>query len=347
MKKNGDRENIVELWGQEFNLAQKGLDENQVVPFVNEIITERDRLVKHEEHVSSLTKLAERTVTEADKIAEDIRKEAREKAEEEAKKIVEEERNKVITAANEEAEKIKADAEQEAEALLENQRKRIQPEIRKMAQEIRDQLLAQLESLKQQVEASGAELESKLLQPEEASPVSVEEEPTPAPVAPQEENVTTPDAASEVKQEDAGNIFYEPQQLVQTIDLTDVSRQEEGKPAPVDSQSAKKTYEGEVEVEVLPPVDIMKIMKITKHLETLPEVESTELIPIADRPLIMTLLREPLPLADILVALPEVDQVKEDPNGESEAIAGADYLTNGQKNRIQITLSSNSVADKA
>jgi len=70
--KNGGKENIVELWGHEFSLARNGLDEAQVVPFVNELISERDLLLQRVEHLSTLTKLAEKTIVEADRLAEEI-----------------------------------------------------------------------------------------------------------------------------------------------------------------------------------------------------------------------------------------------------------------------------------
>ena len=113
----GQNEDVVELWGQRFNIVKKGLDETQVTSFVDGVIKERDQLQKHSEHFSSLTKLAERTVAEADGLAEEIKREATEKgrveaenlvnkAKEEAKQIVEEKRAEIVDSANEEAKAI-------------------------------------------------------------------------------------------------------------------------------------------------------------------------------------------------------------------------------------------------
>lgn len=327
MKKNGTTESVIKLWGHEFNLAQKGLDETQVVSFVNGLIDERDMLTQRQEHFTSLTKLAEKTVAEADKLAEDINKEAREqakaeaneimaKSKEQAQQLFEEERAKIITTATEEATAIKTNAEREAELLLENQRKRIQPELRKMAQGLYGQLLSQFESLKQQVVALEAEFELKLSQlAEEDNTVTIEPEPslTPALAATQQGDDITSDTGSKVSLE------------------------------PADSQDTT-TYRGEVELEMLPPIDIMKIMGIMRYLDSLPKIENTELIPIADRPLIIASLREPMSLIDSLRALPEVEQVKEVTNGETAAVTG-DIDANGERRKIQITLSGNT--DKA
>ena len=134
MAKNGGKENIVELWGHEFSLARNGLDEAQVVPFVNELISERDLLLQRVEHLSTLTKLAEKTIVEADRLAEEIKKEAVDeakseaeailaKADEQAQQLVKEKRTEIITTATEEAEAIKTNAEREVELLIAQQRR--------------------------------------------------------------------------------------------------------------------------------------------------------------------------------------------------------------------------------
>ncbi len=323
MAKNGTKEDVIELWGREFNTAKKGLDEAQVVSFVNNLIAERDMLAQRQEHFSSLTKLAEKTVAEADNLAKEIRKETKDqakaeaseiivKAKEQAQQAIEEDRAKIITIATEEATALQANAEQEAELLLENQRKRIKSELRDVAQRLYGQLLSQLESLRQQAAASEVEFELKLSQPvEEASTITIEKEPlsTPAPAASQQGDDITSSTSPEVS------------------------------PEPADKQDTT-TYKEEVELEILPPIDIMKIMGIMRYLDTLPEVETTELIPIVDKPLIIASLREPMPLIDILRTLPEVDQVK-------ETTATTDNTNaNGERRKIQITLSGNTVLDE-
>jgi hypothetical protein len=53
---------MIERWGRLFKRANSGLDEEQVVAFVNELIRERDLLIKQQEHMFSLIRLAERAV---------------------------------------------------------------------------------------------------------------------------------------------------------------------------------------------------------------------------------------------------------------------------------------------
>ena len=347
MKKNGTKESVIKLWGHEFNLAQQGLDETQVVSFVNGLIDERDRLTQRQEHFTSLTKLAEKTVAEADELAEEIKKETRDqakaeakeiiaKAEEQAQQLIAEERTKIINKATEEATAIKARAEREAELLLEKQRRKIEPELRDIAQQIYGQIASQLESLKQQVATSETEFEHKLSQfIEEDSTATIDKEPPSTPA---------PDTSSEVSLKPADDILSESQQLTQTVDPTNTSKPEEKTPVPADNQDTT-TYEGEVELEILPPIDLKRVLGILEYLDSLPEIETTELIPIADGPLIVASLREPMPLIDILRTLPEIEQVKEDTNREMTDSTDTAY-PESERRRIQITLSGNTVLDE-
>ncbi len=358
MAKNGNKD-VVELWGREFDLAKNGLNEAQIVPFVNELIGERDQLVQSMEHLSSLTKLAEKTIVEADRLAEEIKKEAIDqtkteataimaKAEEQAQQLLEEKRTEAITIATEEAEAIRANAEHETGLLLERQNERMQSEVKAIAQRLYTELLSQLESLKQQAIALGAEFERKLSQPaEQASPVVIEKEQPPAQVSAniQQESNIIPGSNLEVSPQGAEDIPAESQQLSQTIDQTNTSEVEGKVPLAADSQD-ELTYENEVELEIQPPIDVKQIMGIMRALDSLGEVENTELIPLTDKPLIVVFLHEPMHLMKILRALPEVDEAKEVTGGEITAVTDAAHAE-GKRRKIQITLSGNSGLDEA
>ena len=300
MGKNGAKDSVIELCGRGFRRVKDGLDEAQVLSFVNELISQRDILAKREEHLSSLTKLAEKTVAEADKLASGIKTEAMEqakaeaaaitaRAEEQAQQMIEEKRAEIVTIASKEAATIKSEAEREAGLLLEKQRKMIQPELSNFAHRLYSQLLSELESLKQQIAALEGEFEHKLSQ-------SVEE-------------------ASTVTAEDNGRH----DEFLELIQIGDQTK---------DQTDAR---EPEWELEILPPIDIMKIMGIVTYLDSLPEVEKTDMIPENDKPSIVVFLREPVHLIDMLRALPEVAQVKED----TTDTAG----TEGKAKKVQLVLS--------
>lgn len=153
MGKNGGKDDIVKLAGREFNIVKKGLDEAQVAAYIKELASERDELLQREEHLQSLTKLAERTVIEADRLTEDIKKGAIEKAmsdaADEVDKLLEETKKEALKQARGEIEVIKAKAEGQT-------------------RQIYDRLLSQLEGVRQQVEAlrEGSELEAPSTDPE-------------------------------------------------------------------------------------------------------------------------------------------------------------------------------------
>ena len=304
MEKDANKKGVVELWGHEFKKAKYGLDEEQVVSFVNELMNEHETLLKRAEHLLSLTKLAEKTVVEADNVAKQIQKEAVNqakdeanaiiaKAEEQVQQVVQEKSAEAVAMANREAEAIKANAQQQAELLLEERAKRIQPELRDTAKRLYGELLSQLESVKQQVVALEEEFDHKLSQPlEETGNVSME----------------------------ADKVGHEFLELIQTIDETNAG-------------------EAEWELQILPPIDLTQILDIMNHLDSLPEVEKTELIPHVDSPSIVVFVCEPIDLIDMLRTLPQVAQVTED----TTESAGAQ----GKPRKVQIVLSGKTVPQQS
>ena len=140
------------------------------------------------------------------------------------------------------------------------------------------------------------------------------------------------DTSSEIGPEPADDIPSESQQITPAEDQADTGQ--------VNQDTA--TYEGEVELEILPPIDITQVVGIMRQLDSLPGIENTELIPIADKPLLTASLREPMRLCDILMALPEVEQVREEIDEERVAITDtAD--AEGKRRRIEITLHGDAV----
>ena len=293
MGKNGakSQDEFIELGGWEIKRVKDGLDETQVTSLIYELISQRDQLNQRTEHLSSLTNLAERTVTEADKLAEEMKAQAIEQAKNETASLI-------------------AEAEVKAQEI-EDEVKKLQIELRSSVQEILNQLLSGLDSLKQQVESLQAESERKLSQPPETDePVT---EPT------NETPVDSQEPAPAVNQADTG------EETEQTL-------------AANDQETTPQGNNLDLELEVLPPLDIMKIMEIVTYLDNLPEVENTELIPNTERPSIMVSLREPIELISMLSALPEVANVEEDKSEPAEE---------GKPKKLQISLSLESAAQEA
>ena len=66
-----------------------------------------------------------------------------------------------------------------------------------------------------------------------------------------------------------------------------------------------------LEVEILPPQDIAKIMDLISRLESLPEVKTTDLLVETPNPIIRIFLNEPSPLAELLITIPQIEEVTE------------------------------------
>jgi len=329
------KDDVVKLEGREFKIVGRGLDEKQVASFIKELVSEHeeligqheevtrqsDILVKSEGHLSSLTKLAERTVIEADKIAEETKRETIQKAKheadaiiaeagEQAKQAAEETKREIVNVANKEAEAIRGNAEREAELLLEDQRKKVQQELGNKVHQLYDKVTSHFESLKQQAVTSEEEALQSLSQlVEQNSIVSTEEE------LPQ----------------------VQPEAVVQ--DGTDATPE-------VATVTTGKTGGEVVEVEILPPIDITKVVQITQYLDSLAEVRNTELIPLPDGPIIVASLGESFDLIEVLRTHPMVGRVEEAADGENVAVTDAAY-PEGKRKKIQIELSGESAQNEA
>jgi len=319
---SGNDQGIVKLWGHDFVKAKYGLDETQVVSFVNELISQRNTFLQRREHLSSLTKLAERMVAEANNMATQIKDEAIEranaeatmilaKAEEQAQQMIEEKRAEVIAMANRKAEAITANAQQEIELLLEEKTRSSQTELKDTGKSLYGQFLLQLEDLQQQVRVLEIDFEHTLSQKMKQFDLNVERELSFQLTVPmQQENNVILDADVVVNTQPEYSMLADAGVQGQT--LTQPGNSGQGKTVPV------------------------AVIGIMRYLDSLPEVETTELIPIADTPRIKVFLNEPVPLMEILRTLPEVSQLKEVTGKEAASFADIPQSTCRQ---IQITLS--------
>jgi len=324
MKDENSNNGFVELWGHDFKRAKDGLDEEQIVSFVNELISERDTLLQRQEHLSSLSMLAERTIAEADNVARQVKEQAAEqakaeadaiiaKAEEHTQQIFEEKKAEAIAVADEEVETIRANAQQEVALLREKETEKIQSELEGTAHRLYGELLSQLENLKQQVIESEANFGQILSQHEQSNLTTIEEE----------KHDITPDADLELGSEVSDGTPADTLDQIETIDQPDVSETEEM--TQVSSENHEmSSYEEEVELEIQPPVEMRKVMAIIGYLDTLAEVRATELIPLADKPIIKVSLLESVHLIEMLGALPEVGQATD--------------IEAGDERKIQVTL---------
>jgi hypothetical protein len=178
MSNNAKKDDVIVLGGRELKRVKNGLDEAEVASFIDGLVEERDKLAQSQEHIASLTRLAETTVVEADNLATQIKTETAEqakaestaitdKAREQARQMMEQKIAEAEETANERANVIKAKAEEEAVLLLENQKTKIRGELHNLVNQQFGYMLDELESLKRQAAAVQADFGNKLSEPGE------------------------------------------------------------------------------------------------------------------------------------------------------------------------------------
>ncbi len=76
------------LWGRDFRLVANGLDEADVAAFVEGVLKEYQSAIERSKHVEPLHELAQSTVSEAERIASQIKAEAEVEAERRSTQVV-------------------------------------------------------------------------------------------------------------------------------------------------------------------------------------------------------------------------------------------------------------------
>jgi len=320
----------ITLLGQQFNIVKNGLSEAEVVKFITELTEKHDALAQRQSHLSSLTRLAERTVVEAENLSENIKREATEKANAEAAHIIAEAKTgaaqiyekkgiEIVARATEEAETIKASAKKQAEA--------IKASAGGQAEAVKASAMEQAEAIKasatEQAEVSRTaaleEAQLMLAREKEKSRIEVKEmaqraykqllldiENIKGQVASFETDIDQPMASStEGSAEVAAEIRYamldEFSGIAQTRDHGDAGE--------------KSALEPDWALEFPPGTDIMGALEIVNHLDKMPQIEKTEIITKDNGLTVVVFMREDIHLPDVLAAFPQVAQVKH--NGTS------------------------------
>lgn len=152
MANNGAKEengNLLKLHDWEIMHVKNGLDEAKVADIINDLVSQRDTLIERTDHLSSLTRLAEKTIASADELAKQIETEATQRAEAKAATVV-------------------AKAEEQAQELR-NENQRIQLEFKKTVDELCKHLISEPESFTQRIQTIWTESENRLSKLEESA----------------------------------------------------------------------------------------------------------------------------------------------------------------------------------
>ena len=166
-----------QLWEREFNITKEGLDEEQVVAFVNNLIAQHK--ASQQASAASLRSLLKTAVTDAEQIAASIKMKARAKGEAEAAAIItqakqegqeikrkaeiatQKEAEDTLASANRKAEITELEATQKALLFLLRAREGIEKEIREEYKKTYDRLFSSLQEVLSEGQNIEMELKSK------------------------------------------------------------------------------------------------------------------------------------------------------------------------------------------
>ena len=353
----GNRD-IVELWGREFNIVKTGLSEAQVVLFVNDFAKQQDVLRQRQEHLISLTALAERTVAEADKAAEELKIEARKQGEERAATTVAE----AEAAAKAEAARLLSEADiaaektaKEIEAMALEDADKLTGELKKKAEDEAKRVISEAEARgryiveQKEAEASAAataQAEAILAKArDEASMMLAREKKRVQPEIRQFVVGLRSRLLDELEQFrsrlgelQAPTEEKEPARPTQVA--TPVRRGAERRDEFLDlmsGQDASDSGDPTWEIEIMAPIDIMKIMSIVSQVDNLSGVAKTEIIPRNDRTSIMVYTERGINLLSAIRTFAEVASADEDKSHSGDRPG---------LRRVSVTLSKSNAADR-
>lgn len=258
-----------------------------------------------QEQVSLLSKHAEKTLTEVESATRELKKQALDQAETAANAIInraEKQAQEILEEKDLEARLMIDRAEKyvaefletklaEARALLERGTETARAGVQEVGQ-LNISLASQLDSIMQKLKANQLDIERVI------SDLDVELLPVKIPIEKEIEADATP-----VNE-------HEPTQTRESLGSASATAAKEETPNRQDKR-LKTALDKEVDIEVSPPISMPKVLEIKKSLEGMSEIGRTQMIPIADRPVIKVFLRKQLSLINVLKELPQVSHASE------------------------------------
>lgn len=171
------------LWNREFRLVDRGLDQDQIIEFVDELTAKLEEAQQRGEKASyprSLERLAEQTLMEAERLADEIKEnadqakaqaqveadrtieEAQAKAREESESVAKaaaEEAQMALDAAREKSASVEAESKRQAKRLIELTMTRVDSQYLKEVKGASEKLLGQIDGFATEMRALGDKLE--------------------------------------------------------------------------------------------------------------------------------------------------------------------------------------------
>ena len=338
----------VTLGGREFQLVKNGLDERQVRAFVDELtaqLMEARESTAGRPPPSSLDRLAEQTVLQAEKLADQLKEEAKQvrtQARVEAERIMaqakagaqeqaealasvaakaSEQAQRVVKAAREKAAFIEADGKRKAKELVEFTKRRIEAQVQRDVKGASEKLLDYVDDMVREVRALSVNLDHwEDVGPEVSLPAA--EAPQPQPPA--------AEAAAPQPQPPAAEAAA-PQPQPPAAESTLASAEGQGGDSTV--------HEGPLQLVIQAPVNLAGLGEIYERLVQLRDVTLRDTRKADDGSYVISLsLGHPTPLLSILRHLENVAVARVGPPGDGSAPPASDGPTATNGTRIVVRL---------
>ena len=287
---------VDQISGRNLREAIGQLDDRQIFSLIQQLIDERETLLRRQDHLTSLSRLWERTISEADDIAKQVKDEAKQQAESEAQSIVAEARKsaeellkqrqaEAVVVAQKEIHTVAIELKQDLDAFSVKSVEELQLRLDETAKQAAEAARAYIDALRAQFATFSQELDRRL-STLEASASQTATIATPEPLTAQPA-VPPPVQAQPAQTEPAPPVAAVP-------------------PTPKVAAPSERRV-----IEVLSPRDMVMIDAVKAQLSEQDGVIDTELQHQVDRSLIFVTLSRPLDLTHTLSRMPEVERAQE------------------------------------
>jgi len=281
---------------------EKSDSNDEILAVVEEIVSERDELLRRQTHLHSLARLVEKTVSDADDLAAEVKKEAEDAAQAKAKEIMaqaeatsramlEDTRARGLSETQSEISAMRAAAEEDLKSQLKEWTSKLQAQVKETAESLRSEMLVQVEESKRRFDVFEVDL-GKVL----SSLCSN------APAAYSADGPGVDGGTSRTKADDGRGAG--------PAEVAPAAETDAKKPVPPVSP-ATDSGASVVDVEILPPRDKGTIDNIAAYLNGLDEVLTVQTRHLADKTVLEVELRLPLDIAAKLSDMPQVEQVRQ------------------------------------
>ncbi len=319
-----------QLWGKDFDIVSKGLDEGQVVNFVTDLLKQRK-----ESAPAAIRSVLKMAVVSAERITEAIQKKAKTEAEDEAARIIAQANQKVAETAGKPEKENKKPLEV---VLPENSEVSEEATETSKATKVPEETTETLRTTKVPEETTEIS-EEKTKTPEGVTEISEEApetlpensevlegatetsgETTGLPAQAQSETTEepveeTPQLPSETGESSTAGVI---ESILEGRQLVEVASSPEQPRTVLSKQDTQSLYTGEVELTITKPVDPKMVARLYNYLQTTPEIKfvrtsgswerGTTIIVALDKPIaLISVLSSKIPEADVVPERPERD----------------------------------------